>query len=51
MSVAQQVGALAVRMKRAEEGAAWAKTPPPGGARGSASPAFCRSSPSTWSAA
>lgn len=35
MSAAQQVGALAVRMKRAEEGAAWAKTPPPGGARGS----------------
>lgn len=35
MSAAQQVGALAVRMKRAEEGAAWAKIPPPGGARGS----------------
>jgi len=35
MSAAQQVGALAVRMKRAEEGAAWAKIPPAGGARGS----------------
>ena len=35
MSAAQQVGALAVRMTRAEEGAAWAKIPPPGGARGS----------------
>lgn len=35
MSVAQQVGVLAVRIKRSEEGAAWAKIPPPGGARGS----------------
>ena len=35
MSAEQQVGALAARMKRAEDGAAWAKIPPPGGARGS----------------
>ena len=35
MSAAQQLGALAVRMKRAEEGAALAKIPPPGVARGS----------------
>ena len=35
MSAEQQVGALAARMKRAEDGTAWAKIPPPGGARGS----------------
>lgn len=35
MSTEQQVGALAARMKRAEDGTAWAKIPPPGGARGS----------------
>ena len=35
MSAEQQVGELAARMKRGEDGAAWAKIPPPGGARGS----------------
>ena len=35
MSAEQQAGALAARMKRAEDGTAWAKIPPPGGARGS----------------
>lgn len=35
MTAARQVGALAACMKRPEDGAAWAKTPPPGGARGS----------------
>jgi len=34
MSVAQQTGALAMRMKRADDGAGWAKIPPPGGAAG-----------------
>lgn len=35
MSAAQQVGTLAGRMKQVGDGVAWAKTPPPGGARGS----------------
>ena len=35
MSAEQQVGALAARMRCAEDGTAWAKIPPPGGARGS----------------
>lgn len=35
MSATQQIGALAARMSRSDDGTAWAKTPPPGGARGS----------------
>lgn len=34
MSAEQQIGVLVTRMKRAEDGAAWAKIPPPVGARG-----------------
>lgn len=34
MSAEQQVGALAARMRCAEDGTAWAKIPPPSGARG-----------------
>ena len=35
MSATQQIGALAARMSRPDDGTAWAKTPPAGGARGS----------------
>lgn len=35
MSAERQVGALAGHMRQVGDGLAWAKTPPPGGARGS----------------
>jgi len=35
MSATQQIGALAARMSRPDDGTAWAKIPPAGGVRGS----------------